>query len=88
MPSEHPEKDNGAPQPPENRVVVEQSTDDQRLIDSMHNAHASEEQYQARARAWDEMVSELAAITDESDSDEIWSEVLHNLGVNTNGEGD
>lgn len=39
-------------------------------------------------REWAQLLADLAAITDESDTDEIWDEVLRNLGVESIVEGE
>jgi hypothetical protein len=83
MPSEQAEKNNGPPNPPPSRVVVESMTD----AHGLNGSGISIEEIEARAKDWDETVTALAAIRDETDTDEVWSEVLHNLGVETDGEG-
>ena len=41
----------------------------------------SDEECRARVLRWRETVRQLATMTDETDTDEIWDEVLRNLGV-------
>jgi hypothetical protein len=41
----------------------------------------TDEQRRAMAASWDETVRELEGMTDETDTPELWDEVLRNLGV-------
>jgi hypothetical protein len=67
-----PSEKNGEPIPP----LSPRSVDAEGLL----FANADEER-QARVRRWEETVRRLATMTDETDTDEIWDEVLRNLGV-------
>jgi hypothetical protein len=65
-------KSNGAP----TRFIPPRSTDERgRLLP------VSDEQRQAMVASWDETVRELEGMTDETDTPEVWDEVLRNLGV-------
>ena len=66
------ETSNGAPK----RFTPPRSTDERgRLLP------LTDEQRQDMAASWDETVRELEAMTDETDTPELWDEVLRNLGV-------
>lgn len=71
MPADH-RGTNGAPKvftPP-------RSTDERgRLLP------VTDEQRPAMVARWDETVRELAEMTDETDTPELWDEILRNLGV-------
>jgi hypothetical protein len=80
MPSEQADK-NGSPPPlPTNPVIVAQVVTDDPMLDSRRRAEQSAEAREARSRTWEQTVSELATIRDETDTDEVWSELLQNLG--------
>lgn len=71
MPTDH-ASTNGAPKP----FIPPRSTDERgRLLP------ITDEQRRAMVANWDETVRELDAMTDETDTPELWDEVLRNLGV-------
>ncbi len=63
---------NGAPTPP---APIRRTDDRGRPLP------LTEEERAANVRRWDETVAAMDAIRDETDTDEIWDEILRNLGV-------
>jgi hypothetical protein len=71
MPAEHPVT-NGAPRP----FTPPRSTDERGRLLPM-----TDEQRRATVEEGNRMLDELAEMTDETDTPELWDEVLRNLGV-------
>jgi hypothetical protein len=63
---------NGVPK----RFTPPRSTDERGRLLPM-----TEEQRLANVASWDKTIRELDAMTDETDTPELWDEVLRNLGV-------
>jgi hypothetical protein len=77
MPGEQSET-NGIPHsPPENPAITTHVASPSREF----SRELSVEERETRLREWDQLVADLASIHDETDTDEIWDEILANLGV-------
>ncbi len=71
MPNEH-DATNGAPK----RFIPPRSTDERGRLLPM-----TDEQRRSRIEEGNRALDELAEMTDETDTPELWDEVLRNLGV-------
>jgi hypothetical protein len=83
MPSKPADKNGSPSQPSRDRVVAEMVTGDPTL-----GSHpASDAGHPSWTLEWERTLSDLDAISDDTDTDEVWSDVLRNLGVEAEAEG-
>jgi hypothetical protein len=69
-----------ADRPPQSRRTPVRSTDERgRLLPGIFPT--TDEERRASVASWDETVRELESMIDETDTPELWDEVLRNLGV-------